>query len=452
MFAEISDLFLARESQTQSGPLMAHWLVALSRLTDLAEGRPLRHAMRVAMVAYHIGKLLTLNPNQQSVVVQTALLHDVGVLAVLPNLAKALPPILGEKTLLAGHRAWQHGLTTWPVTLTESSRKALWQHTQQARKVLLQCRLDPDVIAGVTATHEQWNGQGYPYGQAADAIPMQAQIAALADLLEGLMTPNLTPAQREQHIRAVFNAPSRTHWNPDLLALITGPFFEDPWWYRDIFSTEAEVMQLLPQDPLHPGMILGLSRLVGEWTEAMAPDYWHGHSQRVAELAQTIAGQLNVNASQKGQLIMAGLWHEAGKLAWPLPLWLKPDPYTQAEWQLAMDHPQLAADIITVIPGCQDIASWIAEHHERMNGSGYPGGRKGVHISIAGRLLAMCDAYDALTHPRPYRPMPYSVTEALSLMSEQRNRLFDANLFGIFRDTVMQQTTVFSQLQPLQNV
>jgi HD-GYP domain-containing protein (c-di-GMP phosphodiesterase class II) len=449
MFAELRDLFLARDSAASSGPRLAHWLLAISRLTDIAEGRPMRHGLRVAMVCYHLGKLFQLPLDSLRHAVTAALLHDVGLLPLLPKLAAALPPVLGEKHLLAAHRAWQHGLVTWSsVTLSDTARRTLEHHPNQAKSLLQDWRLDAEVAHLLAACHEQWNGQGYPAGLSGDRIPLGAQLVGLADLLEGLLTPNLTPAQREQQVRSVLTNPAtRAQWNPALIDRILDALFEDPWWYRDIFASEAEVVNLLPQDALHPAQLLACARQVATWVENLSPPHWQGHCLRVAEMAQQMASQLGVDSTQQGQLVLAGLWHEAGKLAWPVNLLNKADPFNQPDWQAAHMHPQLAADALNVIPGCQTVASWIAEHHERMNGSGYPGGMKGVHISIAGRLLAMCDVYDALTHPRPYRAMAFGTTEALSLMSEQRNRLFDANLFNVFKDVVMSHTTVYSQLQ-----
>jgi HD-GYP domain-containing protein (c-di-GMP phosphodiesterase class II) len=448
MFAEMRDFFLAGDKTTQDGPRLAHWLLAASRLADLAEGRPLRHGMRVAMIAYHLCRLCQLDEDQYSPIVTAALLHDVGIIPLLPKLAKALPPVLNDKQLLQAHRAWQHGLVTWTVSLTDTARRTLEHHPNQAKSLLQDWRLDAAVGQLIAASHEQWNGQGYPAGLTGDAIPIGAQLIGIADLLEGLLTPNLTPAQREQHIRTVLNNPAtRAQWNPQLLGLINGAFFDDPWWYRDIFATEADIVRLLPQDTLHPSVLLQFAQQAASWVEALAPDYWQGHSRRVADMAQKMAAMLGVDSTQQGQLILAGLWHEVGKLAWPMAVLTKAEPFNQPDWQLAQSHPQLAAECLSVIPGCQPVASWIAEHQERMNGSGYPGGMKGVHISIAGRLVALCDVYDAMTHSRPYRAAAYGTTEALALLSEQRNRLFDGNLFNVFKTVVMQHTTVFSQLE-----
>jgi HD-GYP domain-containing protein (c-di-GMP phosphodiesterase class II) len=449
MFAEICDLFIVRDQVPPDTPLLAHWLLLVSRLTDLAEGRAPRHGLRVAMIALHLAQLAKLSADDTAVTVQAALLHDVGVLPLLPRLAHALPPALGEKSLLAGHRDWQHGLLDWPVTLTPEARMALHHHPRHAKAILQPWQLAPEVINTIAASHEQWDGNGYPDGLAGTAISLTAQVVAMADLLDGLMTANLTPLQREQHIRAVLNSPPiRAHCNPDMLTLVTVTMLEDAWWYRDIFNTEATVMGYLPQDVLHPSTLLAYSGQVSHWVEAMAPVGWQGHSQRVAALAQRVAAKLGVDAQQQGQLILAGLWHEMGKISLPVSVWVKPDPLTQQEWQRVKSHPQLGAELLASLPGCHTVASWIAEQHERMNGSGYPGGQKGVQIPVAARLLALCDVFDALTHPRPYRLHPYTVTEALSLMADQRNRLFDANLFAVFKDVVLQHTTVYSQLTP----
>jgi HD-GYP domain-containing protein (c-di-GMP phosphodiesterase class II) len=446
MFAELCDLFLTKNSSGQAKTRLAHWWIVASRMTDLAEGRPLRHSMRVAMIAYYLATTAKLSPVIIQTTVQAALLHDVGILPLLPKLATHLPPVLNEKQLLSGHRAWQHGLVTWNVGLSEEARYHLEQHPLQAKSLLAHWRVEPDVIATIMASHELWNGQGYPLGLAKEAIPLAAQLVAMADLLEGLMTPNLTPAQREQAVRSVLNGPAAVQWNPELLALVNGPFFENPWWSRELFATEADIFALLPQETLHPSQLISYTQQAATWVEATGPEGMLGHSHRVATYAQRTAQALGVNADQQGQLILAGLWHEVGKIAWPMAMWHKREPFNQGDWQIAHHYPKLGAEVLHALPGCDDVTTWLGEIHERMNGSGYPGGLKGQHISLGARLLALCDAFDAMTSHRPYRSHAYGTTDALSLLAEQRNRLFDGQLFNVFRQVVLDHTTVYSQL------
>jgi HD-GYP domain-containing protein (c-di-GMP phosphodiesterase class II) len=100
---------------------------------------------------------------------------------------------------------------------------------------------------------------------------------------------------------------------------------------------------------------------------------------------------------------IAGLLHDLGKLAVPNSILDKPDKLTEEEFMVIKSHTYYTKEILKEIDGIDDIAEWAANHHEKLDGSGYPEGLKGDEIGEIDRHVAVCDMYQALTEDRPYR-------------------------------------------------
>ena len=137
----------------------------------------------------------------------------------------------------------------------------------------------------------------------------------------------------------------------------------------------------------------------------------HRHSERVAQLASQLARERGWTAHRAELLRTAALIHDVGKIGVPDRVLLKRRPLTDADWAALHEHPILGAQIAAEILTPEQV-TWIQEHHERMDGEGYPDGIPGGHISDGGRLLALADAWDAMTSVRAYRE-PMSRQEAL---------------------------------------
>lgn len=146
---------------------------------------------------------------------------------------------------------------------------------------------------------------------------------------------------------------------------------------------------------------------LGRCTEMRDP-YTAGHQQRVARLAAAIGDHMKLSASQLRVIHVAGLLHDIGKLAVPVELLVKPSRLAEAETHLIRSHPQAGYEILRDIPFDDllghDIATIVQQHHERMDGTGYPGGRVGDDICLEARILSVADMVEAMSSHRPYRP------------------------------------------------
>jgi PAS domain S-box-containing protein len=137
--------------------------------------------------------------------------------------------------------------------------------------------------------------------------------------------------------------------------------------------------------------------------EARDP-YTAGHQRRVADLSRAIAAEMGLAASRIEGIHMAATIHDIGKISVPAEILSKPTKLTETEFALIKVHPQAGYDILRGIEFPWPIAQVILQHHEKMDGSGYPQGLKGEEINLKARILAVADAVEAIASHRPYRP------------------------------------------------
>ena len=126
------------------------------------------------------------------------------------------------------------------------------------------------------------------------------------------------------------------------------------------------------------------------------------HSETVGRYAERIAEELGLAADQVERVRVAGVLHDIGKLGISDAVLLKPGRLEPSEWDEIRRHPELGARILEHA-NLRDVASWVLAHHERLDGAGYPHGLAGDAIPLEGRILAVADAYEAMTADRPYR-------------------------------------------------
>ncbi len=150
--------------------------------------------------------------------------------------------------------------------------------------------------------------------------------------------------------------------------------------------------------------------------ESRDPDS-KGHSEKVALLAREIAQELDCPDRLTCEIEMAARIHDIGKVGIRDEILLKSGLLTVAEWLEMMQHPSKGAEMIRPISFLQGLIPIIEGHHEHFDGTGYPQGLKGEEIHLGARILAVADAYDALTSRRPYRSR-FSHDQAIKILRE----------------------------------
>ena len=156
-----------------------------------------------------------------------------------------------------------------------------------------------------------------------------------------------------------------------------------------------------------------------------------GHSERVTQYSVSIAAALGWSEEQMEQLRQAALLHDVGKVGIPDNILKKEGPLTDKEWEEMKKHPLYTVLILNGVAGLQTILPMAQYHHERYDGKGYPAGISGEDIPLGARIIAVADAFDAMTADRVYRKA-MSVSRAVEIIKECAGTQFDPQVVSVF--------------------
>ncbi|MBI1976542.1 MAG: HD domain-containing protein [Candidatus Omnitrophica bacterium] len=173
--------------------------------------------------------------------------------------------------------------------------------------------------------------------------------------------------------------------------------------------------------------------IMGALAEAIdAKDtYTHGHSERVMLYSEGLAKHLALPSNQVKAVKIAALLHDVGKIGIPDAILCKEAPLTEEEYKTMQQHPAIGARIVQNILHSELIVPGIRDHHERFDGKGYPKGIKGEDISLAGRIVSIADAFDAMTTDRTYRKK-LPIEESMKELHRCAGSQFDPKLVNGF--------------------
>jgi len=159
-------------------------------------------------------------------------------------------------------------------------------------------------------------------------------------------------------------------------------------------------------------------------TVEMRDPYTSGHEQRVAKLATAIARRLSMSEHDIHGIYLAGIIHDVGKITIPAEILNRPGKLSKIEFQLIQQHPQAGYDIVKGVDFPWPIAQMVLQHHERLDGSGYPNRIKGDEMLREAKILAVADVVEAMMSHRPYRPA-LGIDAALAEIETHKGQLFD---------------------------
>ena len=185
------------------------------------------------------------------------------------------------------------------------------------------------------------------------------------------------------------------------------------------YEREASFNQL--QKTLHD-VINTMAKIV-----EMRDPYTSGHQARVADLAGAIAREMKLDDSRIEHLVMAASIHDIGKMYVPSDILSKPGKLSDIEWAMIRTHAQGSYDILEDLEFSQPVALMALQHHERLDGSGYPNGLKGDQMLLEAKILAVADVVEAMSSHRPYRPM-LGLDKALEEISSNKGVLYDPDV------------------------
>lgn len=204
---------------------------------------------------------------------------------------------------------------------------------------------------------------------------------------------------------------------------------------RDLTESEEMQRRLLERDEDLRKSLLRLEESVRDTVRTMAKlvevrdPYTAGHQRRVAELAKAIAEKLELGKETVDAVFMASLTHDIGKIKIPSEILSKPGKLTDIEYMIIKTHPEVGAEILGAVRLPWPLDRIVHQHHERLNGSGYPRGLCGDSIMVEARVLAVADVVEAMFSHRPYRPS-LGIESALGEVRSKAGSLYDPHIAG----------------------
>ena len=174
--------------------------------------------------------------------------------------------------------------------------------------------------------------------------------------------------------------------------------------------------------------------------------YTAEHQKKVATLSLAIAREMGFNSKQLDIIRIAAILHDIGKINIPSELLSKPGKLAECEYNLIKIHPEAGYQILKKIDFPDEIANIVLQHHESLDGSGYPKGLKGDDICIEARILHIADVVEAISSNRPYRPSK-GIDAALDEIEHDVAGKYDTNICGTCLDLFRFQHFIFKEIQ-----
>jgi HD-GYP domain-containing protein (c-di-GMP phosphodiesterase class II) len=422
---------------------LAELLAVLSLAADLGMGQPMEHVLRQCLIALRLAERLGLDNGQREVVYYSALVAWVGCHVDAYEQAKwfgddtalksdfrrtdfatpASRPLFMLRHLGQGRPAAER--TRLGVTFLGQGRQAaaamLDNHWTAADRLAARLGLAQAVRDAIEQTFERWDGRGVPKGARGEEILLAARLVSLADVVEVFHRAGGIDAAIE-----VARQRRGTQFDPAIVDLFAA---EAPALCAglDDTSTWDAVMTAEPALGVRLGdeQVEAALEAIADFADVKSP-YTIGHSRGVADLAGDAARAFGLSEQAARQVRRAGLVHDLGRLGVPNTIWDKAGPLNHADTERVRLHPYLTERMLACSPALAPLAAVAVQHHERMDGSGYPRGLSGGAITPEGRLLAAADYYHSRTEPRPHRPAAGAAEAAAALQAEVRAGRLDA--------------------------
>ncbi|HEY5994692.1 MAG TPA: HD domain-containing phosphohydrolase [Gallionellaceae bacterium] len=195
-------------------------------------------------------------------------------------------------------------------------------------------------------------------------------------------------------------------------------------------------------EELHQGLEDAIQAIAS--TVEMRDPYTAGHQRRVGQLAAAIASEMGLAPERIHGLRLAASVHDVGKIGVPAEILSKPGHLPEIEFGLIKLHPKTGYEILKDVKFPWPIAQMVLQHHERMDGSGYPQGLKGEQILLEARILTVADVVEAIFAFRPYRPA-LGIDQALAEISDNRDRIYDPQVVDACLRVIKERGFVFDQ-------
>ncbi len=435
----------SRPSTTSGTHLrLAELMAALSLGVDLGFDQPMEHVLRQTVLALRLADRLGLDVGERSTLYYSSLLVNVGCHADAHEQAKWFGDDIALKAMKyrhdfrsvrgalasirflgAGH-APVHRFRVGLEFALGGHREVdamVEQHAALACGLAARLGLDAATQEAVGASYERWDGRGWPGRLSGDQIPLSARISQLAEYVE--------VAYRVGGVRAALalaRERAGTQFDPGLVAVLdhgAATVFADldttPTW-ATVIEAEPALRRRLEGDEVDRAL-----GAVADFVDLKSP-YTLGHSRGVADLAAQAGRRLGLTDEDVVTLHRAGLVHDLGRLGVSNAIWDKPGPLGAGEWERVRMYPYLTERMLCQSSALAPLGAIAVQHHERLDGSGYPRGLTGGSLTTMSRTLAAADAYRTMREPRPHREPLDADAAAAGLRAESRAGRLDVEV------------------------
>jgi putative nucleotidyltransferase with HDIG domain len=413
---------------------------ALSYALDIAEGQPPGHAVRSCLIGMRLAAELELSAAERSDLFYALLLKDAGcsananrmatLFATDDRAAKATSKLvdwtdrraafLWSLRTVAPGAGLRRRIEVLRTIRDEGdiTRKFMEARCDRGAEIARMLFLSEETAAAIRSLDEHWDGRGMPGGLRGEEIPRAARIICLAQTVEVFHATGGLKAARAMATRrrgrwfdpAVVDAFLRFCGDREFWAALEAP---------DVSEWEPPDFALVGDDARLDRIAEAFARVI----DAKSP-FTARHSQRVAEIADGMAAVLGFDADKRRIQRRAALLHDIGKLAISNRILDKPGKLSDEEFHAIKTHPVHTLRILERAPCFADLADLAANHHEKLDGSGYPRSLDADDLDLPMRVLAVADVYEALTADRPYRAL-LRVEEALAIIDRDVPRRLD---------------------------
>ncbi|WP_329610549.1 HD-GYP domain-containing protein [Jiella pelagia] len=447
------DLDHPREPAPDASPLrLAEILAALSKALDLTEGQPPGHCVRCCYIGVRIGEEIGLGCAAMHDLYYTLLLKDLGCSSnaaricelyltddigfkrsfkeIDDSLAKVLRFILQQTGLKAGLAERFRALVNIVRNGGEIAQELIETRCRRGAAIARKMRFGQEVAAGIRSLDEHFDGGGRPEGLVGEAIPLFSRIALLAQVADVFMrVGGIEAAAKEVKSR------SGSWFDPVLVAAferLTGDaVFAAALRQEDLSEVVLALKPARETRRVDEDYLDDIAEAFAEVIDSKSP-FTSGHSERVALFTDMIAEAMGHSPAHRRRLKRAALLHDIGKLGVSNAILDKPGKLDEAEFAEIRRHPVHSQEILSTISAFAELATIGGQHHERLDGKGYPYGLKAEDIGLDIRIVTVADIFDALTADRPYRPaMPLS--KALAILDQETGTAVDGACVAALR-------------------
>ena len=260
----------------------------------------------------------------------------------------------------------------------------------------------PTVQGAILYHHENADGTG-PFGKKAAETPIFAQLIHIADTIDAQFNLSERTDGKFQQVRDFVHDETGTLYDPAVAQAFLNCFTDPDNMYLDLATLDDRLHQVLPEIEIDypPKEILRLADFFAKIIDYKSR-FTFNHSSGVAQKAQQIAVYYGWDTEKQAQFYLSGALHDVGKLMTQTELLEKPGKLTDTEFVQIKEHAHGTYSVLRPIRGLEHIARWAYNHHEKLNGSGYPFGINGAELSKEERVMNCLDIYQALRENRPY--------------------------------------------------